>query len=378
MTNTVDRRAFLASSALGIAGLSSATSAFAVADAAETGADKRIKVAVLTHEGGAHLSAYFRGLALAEEVASVALADPDGNAEGLARDALGEKLTTVYTDRAELISAENPTMALISVEARLGPAAIDTALDAGCHVLAEKPACVNAEDFARVAAKAESKGLYLMLALANRLNPEVQEAKRVIAEGTIGEIYGVDMHLIEDQTRLTSPSYHQSWFADKSRAGGGHLTWLGIHWLDLAMFITDSGIEQVAGFAGNVGGQPISVEDSVAMTMRFDNGTFGTLTSGYYLDKGYESQIKIWGSKGWLSMASETPRAMKLYTAADELTEFTGPGDHVAYTAFVRAAVRACAGLQDPPITTEQSLRAIKTVYRLYDAAQTGSTATIQ
>ena len=375
MTNPVDRREFLSQTALGIAGLT-ATGAFA--DAAEAGANTRIKVAVLTHEGGAHLSAYFRGLALAEEVESVALADPDGNAEGLARDALGEKLSTVYTDRAELLSVEKPRMALISVEARLGPAFIDAALDAGCHVLAEKPACVNAEDFARVAAKAESKGLYLMLALANRLNPEVQEAKRVIAEGKIGEIYGVDMHLVEDQTRLTSASYHGSWFADKARAGGGHLTWLGIHWLDLTMYITGSRIEQVAGFAGNVGGQPISIEDSVAMSMRFDNGTFGTLTSGYYLDKEYESQIKIWGSKGWLSIASEAPRNMKWYTTADGLSEFGGPTDFDVYATFARAAVRASAGLQDPPIATSESLRAIKTVYRLYDAAESGVTGNVE
>jgi predicted dehydrogenase len=379
MTDPIGRREFLDRTAASAAGLAFAAIATPhYAGAAEGDPPRAVQVAVLTHEGGAHLSAYFQGLAETEEVESVVLADPDGNAEGLARQALGEKLAKVYQDRAQLFANESPTMALVSVEARLGPDAIDAALDAGCHVFAEKPACVNADDFARVAAKAESKGLYLMLALANRLNPEVQEAKRIIAEDLIGKVYGVDMRLIEDQTRLTSASYHQSWFADKARAGGGHLAWLGIHWLDLAMYITGSAVEQVAGFAGNVGGQPIDIEDAVAMSMRFDNGAVGTLASGYYLDKGYESQIKIWGSKGWLSITSDAPRTMMLYTAANGMTEFTGSSDHVAYTAFVRAAVSASAGLQDPPITTEESLRAVATVYRSYKAAVSGMTVTIE
>ncbi len=48
-----------------------------------------------------------------------------------------------------------------------------------------------------------------------------------------------------------------------------HLTWLGIHWLDLAMYVTGSRITHVAGFSGNVGGQPIDTEDSAAISLRF-------------------------------------------------------------------------------------------------------------
>ena len=46
------------------------------------------------------------------------------------------------------------------------------------------------------------------------------------------------MHTIADQKRLTDPSYHDRWEASVERAGGGHLIWLGIHFLDMASFIT--------------------------------------------------------------------------------------------------------------------------------------------
>ena len=341
-------------------------------------------VAVITNSEGAHLSAYFPALAQAEEVTSVVLSDPSGKTVEQARKALGDKLTATYTDPAEMLKKEKPVMVLVSLEAAIAPPAIDLALEAGCHVMAEKPACLNAEDFAKLTKKANDKKLLLMLALANRLNPETQEAKRLIQEGKLGKIYGREVHLIADQTRLKSKSYHEKWYAKKERAGGGHLIWLGIHWLDLAMYLTDSLITDVAGFTGNVGGQPLDVEDSAALAVKFDNGTFGTVTSGFYLDKGYHSHIKIWGSDGWLEINRHggvgTP-PLRWYSSKDEnpkITDYTAPDGPQGYSPFVAACVRAAIGQGPAPLTANDSLQALKTVYGAYRAAETGQSQKIK
>lgn len=339
---------------------------------------KQINVGVITHAGGAHLGAYFQALAQAEEVTSVALSDPSGAWAAAARKALGGKFTAVYQKPADMLAREKPVMALVTMEAVLAPPAIDAALEAGCHVFAEKPACVRAEDFEKLTTKADAKHLYLMLALANRLNPPIQAARRLLRAGKIGKIYGVEMHLIADQTRLTRAAYHKQWFAKKARAGGGHLAWLGLHWLDLAMYLTSAKIREVAGFAGNVGGQPIDVEDSAAVALRFDNDTFGTLTSGYYLDRGYHSHIKIWGSHGWMHLAPFAGVPLEWYSTKDEknpqLQKYDGPTEPRGYSPFVKAAVRACAGLQDPPISNVESLHILKTVFAFYESVKTKQT----
>jgi predicted dehydrogenase len=335
-----------------------------------------IQVAVLTHEGGSHLDAYFAALAATEEAKSVVLSDPSGASEPLARKLLGEKLTKVYPNPAALLRAEQPGMALVSMEAVLSPPAIDAALEAGCHVFAEKPACLRAEDFAPLVRKADGKHLYLMLALANRISPPIVQARRLLSEGTIGNIYGLELHLIADQTRLKQPAYRQRWVAHKERAGGGHLAWLGIHWLDLAMYMTGAKITEVTGFAGNVGGQPLDVEDSAALALRFDNGTFGTLTSGYYLDKGYHMHLKFWGSQGWLQMDPRGPVPLTWYSTRQspdaKVQVYDGAREPTGYTPFVQAAVRASAGLQEPPITSADGLYVLQTVYACYKAAATG------
>jgi predicted dehydrogenase len=203
----------------------------------------------------------------------------------------------------------------------------------------------------------------------------VTEARRLIAEGRIGKLYGLEMHLIADQTRLTQPAYHQSWYAQQARAGGGHLIWLGIHWLDLAMLLTGARIAQVSGFRGVVGGQPLDVEDSAALAFRFDNGTLGTMTSGYYLDQGYHSHIKIWGSRGWLQLEQYGGLPLTWSSQDDPQPEvhrierIEGPS---GYTPFVSACVHAAAGMAEPPITSIESLRALEVVFAGYRAAETG------
>src|SRR5262249_51357995 len=253
---------------------------------------------------------------------------------------------------------------------------IGAALDAGCHVFAEKPSCTRAEDYEKLTRKAQEKHRHLMLALANRSHAPVREARRLVRAGKLGKVYGVEVHLVTDQTRLKSEDYRKSWFCIKARAGGGILAWVGIHWLDLALFVTGLKVKQVAGFAGVVGGQPIDVEDSAALSLRFDNGSFGTMTSGYYLDKGYHSHLQVWGEHGWLRLAAVEELPLEWYSTKDakepkvERFEY-GKGGR-GYLAFLKSAARAALGVEEAPVTADEGLHVLKTIFAFYEAARTG------
>ena len=337
-----------------------------------------IKVALLSHAGGAHVGAYLSALAETEACGSVVLGDPDGRWEAECREKLGDKLTKVYRDVPQLLDVEQPKLALISMEAKVAPPVINAALEAECHVFSEKPACVRVADFEPLVEKADSKHRYLMLALANRTNPEMLKARELITSGKIGKLYGVEAHIIADQTRLTRSSYHKQWYADKARAGGGHLIWLGIHWIDLTMHLSGSNIDQVAGFTTNIGGQPLNVEDSATAALHYDNGMLGTMTSGYYLDKKYHQHLRFWGSNGWVNLEPMHDRPLTWYVNtgdnAGEVQTWDGPKEPRGYTPFVQAAVQACADMTDPPITSADSLRTLRTVHGIYESAESGRT----
>jgi UDP-N-acetyl-2-amino-2-deoxyglucuronate dehydrogenase len=327
-------------------------------------------VALLTHAAAPHLSAYVEGLSKCPDVRRVFLAGP--SAEKEVAPGLGPKLAAVFPSPDALFQQHQPPLALIPMEAALAPPAIRSALQAGCNVMAEKPACVRAEDFAPLAALANSRRQFLMLAFANRIDPVMREARRIVQSPAIGKLYGMEMHLIADQTRLTRPAYHKTWTAQKARAGGGHLIWLGIHWLDLAAFISGSRITRVAGFTGNVGGQPIDTEDSAAITFQFANGTLGTLTSGYYLDKGKHGFLKFWGANGWLEINQEHPEGPLAWQSHGQPVQRWKPTTPAGYTPWVAHAVRAAEGKEPPALTADESLQALTVVFAAYRAAQTG------
>ncbi|MCG8598937.1 MAG: Gfo/Idh/MocA family oxidoreductase [Verrucomicrobiales bacterium] len=346
--------------------------------------DKKIPVALVTGKGGPHLGAYFSALASSPDCDEVVVCDPGGDCFDEAKAKLGEKLSAVFTDLDRMLKAADPDLALVSVEAAEAPPVLDRLLDADCHLFVEKPACTRAEDIEPLVAKAEEKGLQMMFALANRITPAVRKMRELIDDGTLGDLYGAEIHLVADQTRLSKESYQNSWFADRERAGGGHLIWLGIHWLDLTMLATGHAITDVSGFAGIVGGQPLKIEDSAALAMRFDNGAFGTMHSGYYLDKGYHSHLRLWGSNGWIEYAEHlggrTEVPLRWYRNDEPekgIVDYDGPMEPKGYTPYVHQCIRAAAGTGKAPITGAEALRVLRTIFAFYEAAETGKTVAV-
>ncbi len=353
-------------------------------------AEKDIRVGVITEHRGAHLGPYFASLARCTGIERVAIADPSGESFPRAKELMGKRFPEIATfaDYRTMLDKFDPEMVLVSLEPHHSPEPIETALAKGSHVLSEKPACVRLEDFERMTALAKLKDRRLMLVLANRNSPLVQKAKELIQSGYLGKLYGSQVYLLADQTRLTRPEYQRSWRASKARAGGGHLLWLGIHYIDLIQYMSGQSVRQIAGFYGNVGGQPIDVEDAAVVALQFDQGMVGTLQSGYYLDRGYQTGFKVWGSKGWLRFELD-PNAPPLqwYSSSDgapegvqtfeDTTGFMADGTS-QYFPFVQAAVDASRGVGPAPLTAAEGLQVLKVIFGAYEASDTGRTQTIE
>lgn len=340
-----------------------------------------IRVGVVMDASATHLEQYFDALNVCRGVSQVGLAESTGSVFEKARSFAPRLALKTYHDQRAMLDAVRPHLALVSLAAHRAPVAIGVALEAGCHVLAEKPACVRPEDFEPLVHLADSKRLHLMLALANRVAPAIQKARELVAAGALGRLYGADFHLIADQARLRQPAYRQSWFASKAQAGGGFLLWLGIHWIDLVQLISGDRIRQVCGFARNVGGQPFDVEDAAVLTLLFEKGMLGTMHAGYYLDRGYHNHCKIWGEQGWLQCDLMSDAPLQWYStqagAPTGVQIMRYAREANGYARFVQAAVNCAAGSAPPPVTGHEGLQALKVVFALYRAAETGSVQSV-
>ena len=338
-----------------------------------------IDIGLIIEPTASHISGYLEVLAARKGVRSVAVAVPDQATLEIAKRQLGKRFHGKgFLNAKGMLAKVRPVLTVVTMEGVNAPAAIRMALEAGSHVLTEKPSCTKLEQFEQLAKLAEKRKRHLMLAMATRSGAALKKARRLIAAGAIGKPYSVSVVWIADQTRLTSKAYHESWLADPKRAGGGKLIYHGIHYLDVIQQLLDDPIREINGFTQNVGGQPIRVEDSAVLSFRFASGATGTHNTGYYLDRGKQSEIRIWGSHGWLRLAHLEGQPLQWYStqpgAPREIQTFKYNDTHEMYHLFFQDAIDAIRTGKPPPITTSESLRALRVVFAAYQAVATGRT----
>ncbi len=326
-------------------------------------------IGFITDAGAPHLSIYLESIRVLN-APSVAVAD----ASGKSFDAAAKQLpgARTYRDPATMLAEAKPTLTVVSMEAHHAPAAIRLALEKGSHVLAEKPACVKLDDFRALVELARRQNRHLMLAFAKRLNPVNRRAKELISSGAIGRPMGVMAFYISDQTRLTKPDYQASWFAKPELALGGHLAWLSIHTLDLIHFVTGQSIRKVTALTTNIGGQPVGIEDSAALSLQLENGALATMHGAYYLDKGNSAGVTVFGSEGWVRFDPDDAKVPLEWYSNKSGKRVEQTVAVVAYHEALKNAQAAACGLAAPFVSAADCLAALRVVYAGYESAKTG------
>jgi predicted dehydrogenase len=140
-----------------------------------------------------------------------------------------------FDDYADLLAnAELDVLSIAAPTALHAPIAV-AALDAGVHVLSEKPLAENAEAGERMVQAAERNQRVLDVSFNHRRRGGVKALKELIAGGTLGPIYYAKAGWVRRQGIPTIGS----WFTRRATAGGGPLMDLGVHMLDIALYLLD-------------------------------------------------------------------------------------------------------------------------------------------
>jgi len=145
-------------------------------------------------------------------------------------------LKTVYTDAKELFADPNIDAVSIALPNFLHRDMAVAALSAGKHVSLDKPFALNAAEAREVVDTAEKHGKVFMLGMNWRFNPDSQIARALVARGDIGHVYHAKCCW---RRRSGSPRFG-TWFTQKELAGGGALLDIGVHFLDLCLYVMDN------------------------------------------------------------------------------------------------------------------------------------------
>lgn len=211
------------------------------------------------------------------------------------------------TDRVDVVTIVTPN--------HLHHAAAKKFLDAGFHVICDKPMTTSVADADDLVSTVERTKRVLAVTYNYSGYPLVRQAKEMIAAGDLGEVRLVQVEYAQDwlTTLLEAEGQKQaSWRADPKQAGAAAAVGdIGTHAFHLAEFVTGLRVAQLAAdLSTHVTGRKL--DDNAQMLLRFANGARGSLWASQ-VAVGNENglRLRIYGSKGGLEWSQEEPNHMR-------------------------------------------------------------------
>jgi predicted dehydrogenase len=227
-----------------------------------------------------------------EDVELVALCDRDG--EKAARVATKFQVPNSTSRLDDLLANDEIDAIDICTPNFLHAPMAAAALEAGKHVLCERPLARSADE-ARVMVKAARKAdRILMCSVAHRFRPDAQLLRRFVDKGDLGQIFYAKAGWLRLRTQWDS----DEWRAQKRESGGGVVLDLGFQMLDLSLWVL--GKPKVESVTASVHRQKKGeVEDSATAFLRLEGGATLTLevTWGLLMEKDF-NYLNLFGSGG--------------------------------------------------------------------------------
>ena len=242
------------------------------------------------------------------------------------------------------------------------------ALEAGKHVLVEKPLALTPESVERVIAAAERTGRTLMVAMNNRYRPDTAALRPFAQNGELGEVFLTRGAWLNRKMRVVRPT----WRHRRATAGGGAMMDLGVQTLDLCLWML--GFPEAASVMTQMHyPDGMEVEDTAGIIVRMKNGAGISLTVSWSLvaerDRHY---MRMLGTRG---SGAISPLAVFKEIETGQMIDVTpnvSLGRENLYTASYRQElthfIRVATGESDEPLPREQVqiMRIVEAAYRSF------------
>ncbi|HXN14619.1 MAG TPA: Gfo/Idh/MocA family oxidoreductase, partial [Candidatus Acidoferrales bacterium] len=283
----------------------------------------------------------------------------------------------IYSDFDEMLARERPDAVGIFTPNYLHCEFTVKALDAGAHVLVEKPMAPTAAEARKMVNAAAKAGRVLMVAMQRRFGGIERAIKDALTSGAIGQPNFIRARLSHGGPQFWAPG--QKWFTTASEAGGGAMLDLGVHVADLAIWFMGE-IDSVSGQVATLAKQ-IEVDDTGAMLLHFKSGALGVVEASWSSMPPL-SAIEIYGSEGRvmagfprndISILKADGSPAPGFSREDVMSRFD-PHDLLAPSrALAENFIAAIQGGAKPFPDGNDGLRAVEAIEACYRSSRSGS-----
>lgn len=296
-----------------------------------------------------------------------------------------------FTDYKDVLALEEVEAVDICTPNYLHSIIAVDALNAGKHVFCEKPDAVSVEEAKKMQAAADKNNKVLMVMRNNRHRPESKYLKKYIEEGKMGEIYAARCCW---QRRRGIPG-KGGWFTTKALSGGGPLIDLGVHMIDLGMYLMGnptpvsvsgctynkfagsdtSADSENAKYGDSVTGGTFDVEDLAMGFIRFSNGACMQIEFSWASNVEKENAfIELRGTKAGTTFAFDQFKIFteECGTVADLIPQVKRESDLDAHGLNLKHFVDVVKNGAEPDFVPQQGINMVAILEAIYKSAETG------
>jgi UDP-N-acetylglucosamine 3-dehydrogenase len=282
-----------------------------------------------------------------------------------------------YTNYEELLSSGSVDAVSVCTPNYLHAPISIAALNAGIHVLCEKPMATSKEEAEAMIAASKESGKKLMIGHNQRFVPSHQKARQLIQSGEIGKIYSFRTAFGHGGPEGWSVEGKEGWFFQKEKAFVGAMGDLGIHKADLIRYVLGEEITEVGSFVETSAKDFADVDDNAVCVLKTESGIIGTLAASWaYVSKEDNSTI-IYGEKAILRLEDDPTNSLVVQYANGEVVNYQlgkiqsndegGQKTSHVIDRFVDSVVHD----QEVPVTGEEGMKSLEVILAALESNET-------
>jgi predicted dehydrogenase len=277
------------------------------------------------------------------------------------------------TDFAAALAPEVDTVILNTPNALHREQAI-AAIEAGKHVLLQKPVAANLADAEAVAAAAEQSSRTVGLYMSYFDQPLVHDLRRIAEEGWFGDLvhfYARLMHRGGIEWSAEAAAGKPNWRGSLAQTGGGCFLMLGVHFIHTIQWISRSKIASVTGLAQNLHSPGVAGEDLACAVMQLESGAMATLDMSWCAEG---ELVSIHGTGGRIDYEDNRRLTRAPAGQPPESLEVVAPEYGDASNPFNqhRMFLEAARDGKPAPVAIRDGVDDMRVVAALYESARSG------
>lgn len=282
-----------------------------------------------------------------------------------------------FTDYKDVVNLDEIDVVSVCLPNYLHAPVSIAALNAGKHVLCEKPMATSQEEAEAMIQAAKVNDKKLMIGHNQRFVPSHQKAKEIIELGKLGKIFSFKTTFGHPGPEGWSIDGAGSWFFNKEKAFIGAMGDLGVHKADLMRYLLGE-FTEVGAFIETNAKQNTEVDDNAVCILRTESGIIGTLAASWaYVSGGGDNSTIIYGEKGTLrleadpeySLIEEYRDGSVVYHKLDKIqtNEEGGQTSSNVISHFVESIVQN----KEPLISGEEGMKSLQIILAALESQET-------